>query len=103
MNEDELILAQRLNLETARIPWHALQTHFASGSVIAVAAGLDIIGVAEALARDNTEQFKEWLESEQVAPVSDAQAQAWFEGNTELWALVIKPWVLVQEPSEPAH
>ncbi len=96
LNEYGLPLSQRLNLETARIHWHELQGHFASGSVIAVAEGLDLIKVAEELARDNAEQIKVWMDAGQVQAVSDEQALAWYKANTELWALVIKPWVLVQ-------
>ncbi len=97
MNEDELSLAQRLNLETARISWHELQGHFASGSVIAVSRDLDIIRVAEEIAKDNAAQMKEWLGAGRVHPVTDEQAHHWHASSTELWALVIKPWVLVQE------
>jgi hypothetical protein len=37
------------------------------------------------------------MENNQVALVSDAQALRWFESHTELWAVVVKPWILVQE------
>lgn len=96
MDNSELTLAQRLNLETARIPWAELQGHFASGSVISVGEGLDLIAVAETLAKDDADQVKAWMESGQVAPVSDDQARHWHKQEAHLWAVVIKPWVLVQ-------
>jgi len=49
-------LAEKLNLETARLGWDELARHFARGSVIRVAA--------------------------------------------TLWAVVVAPWVLVQEARE---
>ena len=90
-------LIARLNGETAKIEWHQLQKHYASGSVIAVAAGFDLIKVAIALHQDDTAQIKQWLVEELVVEVSDSQAQRWYDQNTSVWALVIPPFVLVQE------
>lgn len=94
---DQVPLKHKLNLETARAPWRELQTFFASGMVLNVKEGLDLLLVGEQLAADNAPLVKEWLDSGQVAQVSDEQALAWFENDEELWTLVIKPWILVQE------
>ena len=59
--DDTSELITRLNGETAKIEWHQLQKHYASGSVIAVSAGFDLIKVAIALHRDDTAQIKQWL------------------------------------------
>ena len=32
----------------------------------------------------------------QVAQVSDTQALEWLEADTLMWAVVVKPWILVQ-------
>ena len=95
--EDISELITRLNGETAKIEWHELQKHYASGSVIAVAADFDLIKVAIALHQDDTAQIKQWLVEELVVEVSDSQAQRWYDQNTAVWALVIPPFVLVQE------
>jgi len=34
-----------------------------------------------------------------VGEVSPDLARAWYERNAELWAVVIAPWVLVQDRS----
>ena len=94
-NTDELIT--RLNGETAKIEWHQLQKHYASGNVIAVAAGFDLIKVAIALHQDDTAQVKKWLADKLVLEVSDDLAQRWYQENSLVWALVIPPFVLVQE------
>jgi hypothetical protein len=94
---DQVPLKHKLNLETARAPWRELQTFFASGMVLNVKSGLDLLLVGEQLAADNAPLVKEWLDSGSVAQVSDEQALAWFESDAELWTLVIKPWILVQE------
>ena len=97
---DQVPLKHKLNLETARAPWRELQTFFASGMVLYVAPGLDLLLVGEQFAEDNAPIFKEWLASGQVAQVSDDQALAWYEADAELWTLVIKPWILVQAVSK---
>ena len=90
-------LSEKLNLETAEIAWKDLQTFFANGSVVYVSNKLDLITVAEQLAADNKVMFEEWMSSNLVSQVSDQQALQWYETDATLWAVVIKPWVLVQE------
>jgi hypothetical protein len=101
MAEEELSREQLLRREflgqTARVPWHELQTHYAHGSVVAVAADLDLVEVAVQLGLDNAAQFQQWLDAGQVAPVADAQALQWYEADAQLWAVVAPPWVLVQD------
>ena len=97
LKDDTSELITRLNGETAKIEWHQLQKHYASGSVISVAPGFDLIKVAIALHRDDTAQVKKWLVEKLVTEVNDTQAMRWHEEKTSVWALVIPPFVLVQE------
>lgn len=94
--EDIAILKAKLNQETARITWPELQRFFANGSALAVHSDLDLLDVAVAMTQDHAERIKGWLDAGQLGPVSDQQALDWHEQNPPLWALVIKPWVLVQ-------
>lgn len=94
MNELE---KEKVNLETAKIPWTDLQRFFAKGEVVWVSAKLDLVEVAHEFFSDNKTQVQHWLENRQLALVSDEQALQWFENNTQLWAVVVKPWILVQE------
>ena len=82
--------------ETAKIPWLELQRFFAAGNVMLVATELDLVDVAYALQLDDIEQLKTWTESSQVCPVDDDQAKLWVSSDALLWAIVVKPWVLVQ-------
>ena len=74
--------------------------HFASGNVIHISTTIDLIVAAKAIAEDNTTQIKQWLEQNLIQPVSDKQAKNWHQDDTELWAVVIKPLILVQETTE---
>ena len=102
-DEPQLPLRDKLNLETARIRWTELQRFFAGGHVLHIAAKLDLLAVAECLAEDNAAKVRLWMETGQLAKVSDAQARDWLDGNAELWAVVIRPWVLVQPEQEAAQ
>lgn len=94
MNDD--INRDKLNLETAQIPWTALQRQFAAGCVLHVADGMDLVDVACQFAGDNKSAVKSWLEQGLIAPVADDQAKTWFDREAVVWAVVVAPWVLVQ-------
>jgi hypothetical protein len=82
--------------ETAKMPWLELQRFFAAGNVMLVATELDLVDVAYAFQLDDIEQVKTWTESSQVCAVDDDQAKLWVSSDALLWAVVVKPWVLVQ-------
>lgn len=86
----------KINLETARIAWKELQRFFASGGAIFVSEELDLVEVAFQFSEDNKLQVERWLLTGKVARVSDEQALAWHEADTEMWAVVVSPYVLVQ-------
>jgi len=91
---------KEINLETSQIPWHELQRFFASGMAIAVCSDIDLVDVAYEFSVDNKTQVEQWLKEKNIALVSDQQALKWYEENTIVWAVVIKPWVLVQHTYE---
>ena len=98
--EDDELLRAKVNLETARIPWKGLQGFYAAGDVLAAVPGLDLVEVAVQMSHDNRDQVARWVEAGSLAPVSDAQALAWYEADAEVWAVVVKPFVLVQDGQE---
>jgi hypothetical protein len=82
---------EKVNLETAPIPWTQLQRFFANGTAVYVANELDLIEVAYQFAIDNKNQVAQWLESKQLGLVSDQQAINWLEADVIVWAVVVKP------------
>ena len=91
------LTSEKLNLETGLIPWKQLQRFFASGQVISVATELDLVEVAYAFSEDDKTQVEVWLAQNKVSKVSDQQAINWIESDVDVWAVVVKPWVLVQK------
>ncbi len=95
LSTDEL--RQKLNLETGKIEWPELQRHFARGSVIVVDSGLDLIEVAVKFIRDDKSRIENWLNAGQIKRANDDHARRWHQADIIFWAVVIAPWVLVQE------
>ena len=87
---------KEINLETSQIPWHELQRFFASGLAISVSSDIDLVEAGYQFSVDNKSQVEQWISQKKVVPVSDKQALKWFEEEISVWAVVIKPWVLVQ-------
>lgn len=94
---DPAVIRQKLNHDTAKIKWGALHEHQQIECVIAVSTDLDLIDVACEFTLDNHDLVKVWLERAEITKVSDEQAQQWKIEERELWAVVVAPWVLVQE------
>lgn len=103
MDKEERLLRGQINLETAQIAWHELQRYFASGATIFVSPALDLVEVAYQIAVDNAAQIAEWMEGGQIARVTDEQAIGWYEADTVVWAVVARPYVLIQENRDVPH
>lgn len=86
-----------LSEQVGEIYWSELERHFARGVIIWVAADLDLIEVAMAFAKDDAERLRYWLDQKDVIKAQDAHAQTWSEAKALLRAIVVAPWVLVQE------
>ncbi len=99
---DNLLSRKKINQETSQILWAELQRFFASGLAIHVDRELDLVDVAWRFAQDDKHQVESWLKQNKVGPVTDNQAKQWLEEDAHVWAVVVKPWILVQEvTSEP--
>ena len=94
---EEEIEKAKLNLETAQMAWSVLQVFFASGNAISVSPNLDLVEVAFQMSQDNKQQIESWMAEGKVGQVSDDQARTWYETDAQLWTVVVRPWVLVQD------
>ncbi len=96
MQADTDLIYEKVNLETAQIPWQELQRFFANGTAVAVSAELDLVDVAYQFTVDNKKRVAQWLAEHKVGKVTDEQAKTWLAENATVWAVVVKPWLLVQ-------
>ena len=83
--------------EIGIIAWKELARFFAGGTAIAVDAELNLADVACEFARDSSAIVEQWLRVGKVGKVTDEQAKTWFETDSTVAAVVVSPWVLVQE------
>ncbi|MCX4221518.1 MULTISPECIES: DUF2288 domain-containing protein [Pseudomonas] len=97
MNQEPSTLYAKLLGETATITWKELEPFFAKGDLLWVSAELDLIAVAEAMASNQSAKVAAWLGEDKVAKLSAPRAQDILERDPELWSVVVRPWILIQE------
>ena len=97
MPEQDNLLYTKLLTETAQIQWSELERFFASGVLLRISADMNLITVAEALAANKHEQVATWLNEQRLQKVEVEQAQDYLARDPELWAVVVAPWVVIQE------
>ena len=95
MTQEDLT-KDKVNHETSKIAWSELQRFFAQGLAVYISPRLDLVEVADAFAKDKTSLVEKWMQQQQVHLVSDQQAAEWIQNDLQVWAVVIKPWVLIQ-------
>ncbi|KPW59388.1 hypothetical protein ALO80_100198 [Pseudomonas caricapapayae] len=96
MTQEPSTLYAKLLGETASITWTELQPFFAKGALLWVELPLDLIEVAEAVAENDAARVAAWLTDGQVGKVSENKALELVETDPALWAVVVAPWVLIQ-------
>lgn len=97
MKEDELHTHDLLNAQTGRIEWSELARYFARGLVVCAAPGEDLLAIAEALIDDDSAAVTQMLEAGRLHRADDRDARRWEAHQSSFWAVVVAPWVLVQE------
>ncbi len=83
--------------ETSRISWRELEIFYARGQVVEVSQTLDLIDVCMALSRDDKASVDSWMKSQLIGAVEPDKAQRWHDIEQVVWAVVVAPWVVVQE------
>ena len=95
-NSDET-LRSAIKEQIGIIAWKSLARFFAGGTAVAIDAELDLADVAFQFSQNNRAVVERWVSEGQVNRVSDEQAKTWFETDATVAAVVVNPWVLVQE------
>jgi hypothetical protein len=93
----ELTPEQKLNLETAKIGWQELQRFFAQGLIVVVDSELDLLDIAGKFVTNDSDSVESLLSDGRVYRAETEDAKKWNTVNGDFWAVVVAPWVLVQE------
>ena len=100
MTQEPSTLYAKLLGETSTIEWNALQPFFAKGDLLWVEQGLDLIEAAQAVTQDDAEKVSAWMASGLLGRMTGEQALDVLERDPQLWAVVVSPWVMVQERAQ---
>lgn len=91
-------LREKLLNEVDVVDWAMLESHYDRGAVIVVSGALDLVDTAIAIANDNTEDVKKWLENQDLRSANDDDKTLWsFDKSKKIGEfLIVQPYVLVQ-------
>ena len=98
--DNDINSLEKLALETAKIPWKELQYFFASGHAVHVSTELDLVRVARHVANDDRQVIESWMQAGKITPVANAQAREWHDHDAQVWAVVVRPWILIQDDKQ---
>lgn len=102
MQAQNLVEDLKANLIAERddAQWEWLQPHAQREAVVLVSKQLDLVEVGIAIATDNAPQVQQWIGDRQLQKPSPTQISQWDAEPTKLFsALIVQPFVLVQEKS----
>jgi hypothetical protein len=80
--------------------WSDIRPHLARDGVILVSAQLDLLDVAEAVARNDTDRVSAWIARGEVDKPTPAEIERWSSDESlRFVAVVAAPFVLVHRPA----
>jgi hypothetical protein len=83
--------------DLAEVCWQDLRIHLQRDAIILVAADLDIIQVAVAVAEDDSRQVEAWITSGEIGKPSRQQLDEWEQDLEKPFRmLIVQPFILVQ-------
>jgi len=91
-------LRTKLADEVLDAVWDDLAPHHARGAMIVADGTLDLLDVAEAIARDDQQAVVAWLGEGTLNKASPALAEAWAaaDPSPRFQAVIVQPFVVVQ-------
>ena len=95
-NEISDLYAQLLG-QTARMSWAEIMPIFAKGMALWVASNQDLVAVAEQIINDDKKSVSALMQQKALHHLKDEQALDFQQRDPELWAVVVAPWLIVQE------
>ena len=90
-------IREKLEREVGPADWKVIRPHFLRGAVIVVSPDLDLIDVAKSVAEDDAVSVEAWINSGRLTRPAPEDAKEWEESGRELNAIVLDPFVLLQE------
>ena len=83
--------------------WQWLEPHALRDGVILVAPTLELVEVGRAVAGDHAERIRTWLAQGLIGKPTPEQLRRWkLSPQRRFFSLIVQPYVLIQDPPEPA-
>jgi len=96
-------LRAHLSNEVHRVDWKPLSPHAKRGALVLVDARLDLVDVALAIANDDAERVRQWMDARQLLKPTEDQIARWKgEAEERFTVLIVQPYVLAQRDTGPA-
>jgi hypothetical protein len=93
-------MREKLAAACGPVYWSDLRAHATRGAIVIVSEGLDLLDVAEAVAKDEAERVRAWIEDGRLTKPSLDDLASWSRETEALWdAIVVAPYVLVRTRS----
>jgi len=93
-------IRSRLEATLGEIQFSDLRAHLERDAVFIVASALSLVDCGVCIAMDDATAVSAWIESGELRKPSSKERRQWPKAQTLAWrALVVQPFVLVQEPT----
>jgi len=91
-------MVESFKRDLAEVNWRELKIHLQRDAIIIVAAELDLIEVAVAVADDDKARVETWIAENQLVKPTVEQLESWEqEPDNRFQMLIVQPFILVQE------
>ena len=89
-------LFEKLKNDIDKAKWDLLEPHHQRGAAFIISQDLELEAVGLAMARDESNYVREWIQKEKLLPPTEEQIEVWSEDETEFNYLIIQPYVIFQ-------
>lgn len=97
MSERNANLRKKFEIEIGPADWKTLRPHLLRDAVILVAPDLDLIDVGIKVAEDDKAAIVQWIRAGKLTKPTPREAAVWEKGETDPLAVIVSPFVLVQQ------
>lgn len=96
MKENSKELIERLTTDICEAKWEILTDHHKRQALFIVAESLDIVAVGVAMAKDQVEYIRNWLNEGLIDKPNEEMIDAWLANDVTFNYLIIQPYVIIQ-------
>jgi len=95
-------MRDRLSETLGEVFWSDLRAHAARDAVIVIAADLDLLDAAEAMALNDAARVEAWIQAGKITKPSAEDLARWpLEVGLRFSSVIVQPFVLIKRPAAP--